>query len=105
MAGKRKSTKFSLLRDDEDSKKTNSRSKNRVEIESEEPPSNNYSAAFLEYAADVLTTAGNGSMDDRKKKILPKHIQKALKNDKALTKFIPTQSSQLIRTGLTSLKK
>jgi len=48
-----------------------------------------YMAAVLEYlCAELLELAGNAARDHKKTRIVPRHIQLAVRNDEELNKFL-----------------
>ena len=48
-----------------------------------------YLAAVMEYlAAEILELAGNAARDNKKSRIVPRHITLAVRNDEELNKFL-----------------
>ena len=48
-----------------------------------------YFAAVLEYlAAEILQLAGNAARDNKKSRIIPRHIQLAVRNDEELNRLL-----------------
>ena len=73
-----------------------------------------YLAAVLEYlVAEILELAGNAAQEGKKQRVIPRHIQLAVRNDEELNKFLgkvtiasggvlPHIHAQLVKKGKAS---
>ncbi|KGL74482.1 Histone H2A type 1, partial [Tinamus guttatus] len=85
-------------------------------VERVSPAAAIYLAGVLEYlSAEILELAGNAAQENKKKRILPRHIQLAVRNDEELNKLfscvtiaqggvIPNVLPQLLPKKTMSLK-
>ena len=48
-----------------------------------------YLAVLMDYlAAEIRELAGNAARDNKKKRIIPRHLQRAIRNDEQLNKLL-----------------